>query len=180
MLKKIIIFIITLTLFLGIVAPVGYGQVKSSILTKVEAEKLAREKLNLGDDYKLQYINLHTRDIQQKQFWNLNFEGEDKHTSVTMVADSGEIASFNQWYSQSYGRAVTLLPGQAKKIAIDFIKSLEEERFKETEEITAKVPIIIPYYSYKDEQGSDNYYFMFIRKLKGEFFPNNYFKTNNI
>ena len=38
MIRKVTIFIITLTLFLGVVTPIGHGQTKSSILTKVEAE----------------------------------------------------------------------------------------------------------------------------------------------
>jgi len=145
MLRKVMAVIITFTLFLGILVPVSYGDVKSSILTKVEAEKLAREKLDLGNDYKLQYSNLHTRDIQQKQFWNLEFEGYKSNTSITMSADSGDIISINKWNSTTYGEALNLLQDDAKKIAIDFIKSLESERFKETEEVTVKAPTIIPY-----------------------------------
>ncbi len=178
MLRKIIVFFITLVLFVGIVPPMGHGQAKSSILTKVEAEKLAKEKLNLEKDYKLKYSNLHTRDRQQKQFWNLDFEGEDKHSSIVMRADSGEIISVNHWDKQSHGRVVNLLSEEAKEIAIDYIKSLEKEKFKETEEVTIKAPTIIPYHLYKNEQGSDNYYFIFVRKLNGEYFPNNYFKVN--
>jgi len=155
--------------------PVGYGDVKSSILNKVEVEKLAREKLSLDKDYKLQYSNLHTRDIQQRQFWNLDFEGNKKNTSIVMAADSGEIISINQWNSDSYGKAITLLEDEAKKISIDFIKSLETERFKETEEVTVKAPTVIPYDMKINYSDSDNYYFMFVRKINGEFFPNNYF-----
>ncbi len=178
MIRKVTIFIITLTLFLGVVTPIGHGQTKSSILTKVEAEKLARQKLNITKDYKLQHSSLHTRDIQQRQFWNLDFEGENKHASITIAADSGEIISVNQWENESYKDAVTLLKDEAKKIAIDFIKSLEKERFKETEEVTVKAPTVIPYYLYRDEQSSDNYCFMFVRKLKDEFFLNNYFTVS--
>jgi len=155
--------------------PVGYGDVKSSILNKVEVEKLAREKLSLDKDFKLQYSNLHTRDIQQRQFWNLDFEGNKKNTSIVMAADSGEIISINQWNSDSYGKAITLLEDEAKKISIDFIKSLETERFKETEEVTVKAPTVIPYDMKINYSDSDNYYFMFVRKINGEFFPNNYF-----
>jgi len=155
--------------------PVGYGDVKSSILNKVEVEKLAREKLSLDKDFKLQYSNLHTRDIQQRQFWNLDFEGNKKNTSIVMAADSGEIISINQWNSDSYGKAITLLEDEAKKISIDFIKSLETERFKETEEVTVKSPTVIPYDMKINYSDSDNYYFMFVRKINGEFFPNNYF-----
>ena len=178
MLRKIIIATTILTLFLGIMTPIGYGQTESSILTKVQVEKLARERLNIKEDYKLQYSDLYIRDIQQKQFWNLDFEGENKHISVTMAADTGEIISINRWDNKSYGGVVTLLQDEAKKIAIDFIESLEKEKFKETEEVTVKAPTFIPYYLYNDEQGSDNYYFMFVRKLKEEFFPNNYFVVN--
>ena len=178
MLRKIIIATTILTLFLGIMTPIGYGQTESSILTKVQVEKLARERLNIKEDYKLQYSDLYIRDIQQKQFWNLDFEGENKHISVTMAADTGEIISINRWDNKSYGGVVTLLQDEAKKIAIDFIESLEKEKFKETEEVTVKAPTFIPYYLYNDEQGSDNYYFMFVRKLKEEFFPINYFVVN--
>jgi len=175
MLRKIMSVIITFILFIGVMTPVGYGDVKSSILNKVEVEKLAREKLSLDKDFKLQYSNLHTRDIQQRQFWNLDFEGNKKNTSIVMAADSGEIISINQWNSDSYGKAITLLEDEAKKISIDFIKSLETERFKETEEVTVKSPTVIPYDMKINYSDSDNYYFMFVRKINGEFFPNNYF-----
>lgn len=178
MLKRASIFIITLTLFLGIITPMGHGQVRSSILTKVEAEKLARDRLNIGEAYKLEYSNLHTRDIQQRQFWNLEFTGDNKHISLTMAADSGQIISLNQWESEIYRGAVTILRDEAKKVAIDFIKSLEKEKLKETEEVTAKAPTFIPYSLYRDDQSTDNYYFMFVRKLKDEFFPNNYFTVS--
>ena len=178
MLRKIIVVGVILTLFLGAMTPIGHGQAESSILTKTQAEKLAREGLNIKKDYKLQYSDLHTRDIQQRQFWNLSFEEENKYISVTMAADSGEIISVNRWDSEGYEGAVTLLQDEAKKIAIDFIESLEKGRFKETEEVTVESPTFIPYYLYNDEQGSDNYYFMFVRKLKNEFFPNNCFIVN--
>ncbi|NMA03979.1 MAG: hypothetical protein GX925_04655 [Clostridiales bacterium] len=178
MLRKTIITGIILTLFLGIITPIGHGQTKSSILTKLQVEKLARGRLHIKEDYKLQYSDLYTRDIQQKQFWNLSFEKENKSISITMAADTGEIISFNRWDSKDYGGAITLPQEEAKEIAMDFIKSLEKERFKETEEVTVEAPTFIPYHLYNDAQGSDNYYFMFVRKLKGEFFPNNYFVIN--
>jgi len=177
MLRKIMAVVITFILFIGIITPVGYAEVKSSILTKVEIEKLAREKLSLYKDYKLQYSNLYTSDIQQRQFWNLNFEGNKNNTSMVMDAESGVIISINQWYSESYGRAITLLEDDAKKISIDFIKSLETERFKQTEEVTLKSPTIIPFDTKINYTDSDNYHFMFVRKINGEFFPNNYFSV---
>ncbi|QUH20300.1 S-layer homology domain-containing protein [Alkaliphilus sp. B6464] len=176
MLRKIMVVIITFTLFLGVITPVGYGAVKSSILTKAEAEKLAREKLDLGKDYKLQYGNLNTRDIQQRQFWNLAFEGDKKNASVVMAADSGEIISFNQWNGNNEEKAVNLLQDEAKKIAVDFIKSLEAERFNETEEVTVKAPTVIPYDIKINYTDNDSYHFMFVRKINGEFFPSNYFR----
>ena len=178
MIKRTIISVVAMILFLGIITSVGYGQTKSSILTKAQVEKLAKEKLNIGGEYKLQYGNLYTRDIQQRQFWNLDFEGENKYISVIIAADSGGIVSFNQWGNEDHKNAVTLLRDEAKKIAIDFIKSLENEKFKETEEIDVKAPSFITYYLYEGEQNSDNYCFMFIRKLKDEFFPDNYFIVN--
>ncbi|HZJ76984.1 MAG TPA: YcdB/YcdC domain-containing protein, partial [Oscillospiraceae bacterium] len=194
MIKRIVTFIVTLILFLVAIIPLGYGQegfsgyaqenfsgheqAKSSILTKTEAEKLSRQKLNIAKDYKFQYNNLHTRDIQQKQFWNLEFEGENKYISVTLAADSGDIISMNQWGNEDCGNAVILLRDEAKQIAVDFIKSLENKKFKETEEITVKAPTIIPYYLYGEEQSTDNYHFMFVRKLGDEFFPGNYFTVN--
>ena len=178
MFKRMMILVITLALFLGTITPIGYGQAKSSILTKAQVEKLARGRLHIKEDYKLQYSDLYTRDIQQKQFWNLSFEKENSQISDTMEADTGKIISFNSWGNKDYEGVVKLLRDEAKKIATDFIKSLEREKFKETEEVTVEAPTFIPYYLYDMEQGSDNYYFMFVRKLKGEFFPNNYFVVN--
>lgn len=105
---------ITFSLFLGIIAPASYGEVKSSILTNVEAEKLAREKLNLNEEYELQHSNLHTRDIQQKQFWSLEFVEEESSIGITMAADSGEIISINQWDNKNYGKPISLLEEEAK------------------------------------------------------------------
>lgn len=177
MLRKIMAVIITFTLFLGILMPVSHGDVKSSILTKIEAEKLARRKLDLEKDYNLQSSNLYTRDIQQKQFWNLGFKGERGNVSIVMDADSGEIISVNQRNNEEYGKAINLLEDEAKKIAVNFIKSLETERFKETEEVTVKAPTVIPYDIEINYTDSNSYHFMFVRKVNDEFFPSNYFKV---
>lgn len=175
MLKKIMATVIVFTMFCSTLTSASYGLVKSSILTKTEAEKLAKEKLSIENDYKLQYSNLHTRDRQQKQFWNLEFEKPETNISITMAADSGEIISFSQWNRQDYGRAVALIEEEAKKAGIDFIKALEPKRFKETEEVTVKTPTVIPYDSKINYIDNNNYHFMFVRKVNGEFFPNNYF-----
>lgn len=177
MLRKVMAAIITFSLCVGVMIPVSYADVKSSILTKVEAEKLAREKLGFGEEYKLQYSNLNTRDMQERQFWNLELGGEQKHASVVMAADNGEIINVNQWGNDYYGRAVTLIQDEAKKIAVDYIKSLEKNRFNETEEVTVKAPTIIPYDVKINYVDGDSYYFMFVRKINGEFFPNNYFRV---
>ncbi len=167
--------IITFTLFLGIVIPVSYGEVRSSILTKIEAEKLAREKLSLNKDFQLQHGNLNTRDMEQRQYWNLEFKENKRNISVVMSAESGEIISVNQWDRESYGKTVTILEEDANKIGIDFIKSLEPERYKETEAVTVNAPTVIPYDIKTNYVDNNNYYFMFVRKINGEFFPNNYF-----
>ncbi|ABW19502.1 S-layer homology domain-containing protein [Alkaliphilus oremlandii] len=176
MMRRIMAMMIMCSLFLSAFASVGYADVKSSILTKVEIEKLARQRLDLDDSYKLVHSNLHTRDLYKKQFWNLEFEKGTGNISVSMAADTGTIVSFNNWNNDSYGKPVTVLEKDAKKTAVEFIQSLEKEKFKETEEVTVKAPTIIPYGIRRGEDDHSTYSFMFVRKMEGEFFTKNYFR----
>lgn len=122
------ILVITLALFLGTITPIGYGQAKSSILTKAQVEKLARGRLHIKEDYKLQYSDLYTRDIQQKQFWNLSFEKENSQISVTMEADTGKIISFNSWGNKDYEGVVKLLRDEAKKDCYRFYQVIGKRK----------------------------------------------------
>lgn len=176
MMRKIMVMMIVCSLFLSAFASVGYADVTSSILTKMEIEKLARERLDLDDSYKLVHSNLYTRDIYKKQFWNLEFEKNNSNISVSMAADTGTIVSFNNWNGDFYGKPVTVLEKDAKNTAVKFIQSLEKEKFKETEEVTVKAPTIIPYAIRKGDHDPSTYSFMFVRKMEEEFFTKNYFR----
>ncbi|AKL94364.1 S-layer domain containing protein [Clostridium aceticum] len=151
--------------------------VETSVYTKTQIEVLVREKLSINDSMKLNQANLTTRDLQQKKMWNLEFQNEKEGIFVTVGADTGEIMNLHRWGDSTYGKAVTVLPENAKRKAIDFIQSLEPERFKETEEVVAEAPSAIVYSIGRDIYGGENYHFLFLRKLEGEFFPNNYFRV---
>ncbi|AOY76265.1 S-layer homology domain-containing protein [Clostridium formicaceticum] len=167
-----ITILLIITMFQGVVFAA-----ETSIYTKTEMEALLRKKLHIDDDMKLSQVNLFTRDLQRKQMWNLEFEKEKERIFVTAAADTGEIINYHQWKDSNYGKAIAVLPDEARGKAVAFIQSLEAERFKETEEITVEAPSMIVYNMERGFYQGENYHFLFIRKLEEEFFPNNYFRV---
>ena len=175
--KKIIIGIIIFTLVIPLFSVSGFADTKSSIYSKNEIEKIVREKLDLDDELKLEYSNLLTQDLMQKKFWNMEFSGENTSISVTANAETGKITSFYKWIKDDNKRTVNILANTARNNAINFIKSLEPDKFKETEEVTTKTPSVIIYNLERDYIDFNNYHFTFVRKIKDEFFPSNYFRV---
>lgn len=175
--KRFISILIIFSLIIPIGCSMVLAEAVSSIYSKTEIETLVREKLNLDSEMKLEYSNLQTQDPRQKKFWNLEFNSEKTNISVTVNAETGEITNFYRWGQDFHGKPVNILSDVAKSKAIAFIQSLEPDRFKETEEVTTEAPSMIIYDLQRNYYDSDNYHFLFVRKIEKEFFPNNYFKV---
>lgn len=175
--KKVLSILVIITLLMPIVGNVAMADTVSSIYSNTEIEDLVRSRLSIDKTMELSYSNLYTQDLRLKKLWNLEFSNETASIYVNADAESGEIIHYNKWRKDYNQKPMAILEDTAKKNAIDFIRSLEPEKFKETEEVATEGPSMIIYELKRGYYPSDNYYFLFVRKIAGEFFPNNYFKV---
>ena len=174
--RFIIFFIIALLLIPILNTRLVIADSKPSIYSKIEIEEIARKKLGIKEGIELKHSNLHTQDTRQKRVWNLDFADDRLNISVAINAQTGEVINYNKWERTGHDRPVNFLRTEARKNAVDFVKSLEAGRFMETEEVTAKAPSIVAYRLEEIDTDTSNYNFLFVRKIKNEYFPNNYFK----
>ncbi|SNS04210.1 S-layer homology domain-containing protein [Anaerovirgula multivorans] len=175
--KRFISMLIIIILIFSVMNSVALAETTSSIYSNDEIEALVRTKLSIDNEIKLNYSNLYTQDTREKKLWNLEFAGEKANMHVTVDAETGEVINFNSWGNHLYGKPVAILSDAAKENAVKFIQSLEPEKFKETEAVTVEAPSMILFQLKIDYYEPDNYHFLFVRKMKGEYFPNNYFKV---
>lgn len=175
--RRITWTLVIVLLMVTITASMVLAESSSSIYSKIEIEKIVREKLQLENKLDLKYGHLSTQDLRQKRFWYLEFSDDINNIYVTANAESGEIINFHKWGDHSNKKPVTILEQMAKKNAIRLIQSMEPQRFKETEEVTIATPSIGIYDLSRNFADTNNYYFYFMRKIAGEFFPENYFKV---
>ncbi|SDK19120.1 S-layer homology domain-containing protein [Natronincola ferrireducens] len=175
--KRLVSMVLIFTLLFTVFSGITHAVEVSSIYTKTEIEELVRTKLNIDKEINLDYANLFTRDLQEKKFWSLQFQGENERIHVAISADTGEITNYHNWDATNYEGAITIMAEDAKKTAVKFIQTLEPQKYKETEEVTAKAPSFIIYDMARSAYEGDNYHFLFVRKLGEEFFPNNYFRV---
>lgn len=169
-------FIIVI-LIMSIISNTVLAETPSSIYSSNEIEALVRTKLDIGSEIKLNHSNLYTQDSREKKLWNLEFGDEKANMYVTVDAETGEIANYHSWGSEMYGKPVAILPAAAKESAVKFIQSLEPDKFNETEEVTVEAPSMIIYQLRMNYYEPNNYHFLFVRKMKGEYFPNNFFRV---
>ncbi|SET76912.1 S-layer homology domain-containing protein [Natronincola peptidivorans] len=175
--KRVISLVLLSVLMISAFSSIALAEVHSSIYTRSQIEELTRTKLAIEKEMKLENANLHTRDTRRQQLWNLNFSRENEGMYVSITADTGEITSFHRWENDSYGKPFRILPDEAKATAIAFIQSLEAEKYQETEEVTVEAPSMIIFDLLRSNYQDNNYYFMFARKINGEFVPNHYFRV---
>lgn len=151
-----------------------------AFIDEKQAEQTARTALKIDSAYKLLGTYLY-KDWQAPQgyIWNLEFSRDTKEAGenslgVGIDAKTGEVKIFRRTWSDDSKSPVKYSEQQAKSIAEDFIKSLEPEKFAESE-LTAwggqeYRPVL------KDDQPRQ-YSFNYVRKANGAYFLNNGFEV---
>ncbi|WP_425446706.1 YcdB/YcdC domain-containing protein [Dethiothermospora halolimnae] len=139
------------------------------LISKEKAEKIARDFFKLDDKTKLSYSRLYTNWRNNDDYiWRLSFEKKDngKHTSlnVTLDAKSKDILSFNKYYPKDDNKKVKYNKEESLKIAKEFIKEMEPDKFDRVEYVKREVPEIRPL---EEKEKPLAYRFNFIRKENG-------------
>lgn len=153
----------------------------ASIIDESMAEETARSIFNIDSVYKLNWVNLYTdwRD-QDSYIWNLEFGYEEKSGTnylynkigVAIDAKDGGVISFNKSIPYDPNAQVKYNENQALKIAEDFIKSLQPEKFREVERTPWTEPGITPMLMGGEPRVSN---FIYTRKVNGAYFNDNGF-----
>ncbi|WP_416197488.1 MAG: S-layer-like y domain-containing protein [Sporanaerobacter sp.] len=138
----------------------------SNLISSEEAEKSAREVLNIDDEYKMSSINLYSYIKKKNEYaWTISFqkgqgENSDYQYDVSLDAKTGDIISFYFSFPKEDIVKESKSKDQAMKIAEDYIKKMNPEIYNEVE-------------LYKDfeDRSDDNliYYFNYIRKYNGAY-----------
>lgn len=131
------------------------------IISENDAEKKAREYLNIDDSFKLDSINLYQYWKNKGDYiWGLNFskgEGEKEYYSYNVQIDgkTGELTGFHYTYPVDWSKGPAYDREQSLKLAKEYVKKINPSKFNEVE--------------YIEMQGTtgnkeNSYYFHFIRK----------------
>lgn len=147
----------------------------SKYITKAEAEQAARQYITIDSKLKLERANLYPGYHKQNASWNLEWIYSDtenstyKSLSVQIDAVTKEILNFNVYDSTYYQskQEDTIDKDKAKKLAEEFLKKIQPEKFAKTQ-----------YKEYKDQYGyapinDYNYSFNFVRVENGVPCPSN-------
>lgn len=151
----------------------------ADLIDQDKAEETARTTLNISSDFKLNYVSLYNSWRSRDDYiWNLDFGKEEKNggdtryynVSVGVDARTGDIVNFYRSIPYDQNGRVKYTGEQSLKIAADFIKSMQPEKFKEVEQTTWNDPVIRP----MAEEQRETYY-TFTRKTNGIYFMENGF-----
>ncbi|MGF7057458.1 YcdB/YcdC domain-containing protein [Brassicibacter mesophilus] len=147
------------------------------IISESEAEKVARDFLNISKDYKLNSINLYSDWENKDDFiWRMYFVEENKEESasisITIDAKTKEIKSFNKYISHSRDEKAKYDEDEVLQIAKDFIKSIQKEKYSQVEYFDIEQPIYRPM---NNEEKPTQYHFNFVRKINSAYFLENGF-----
>ena len=147
------------------------------ILSKELAEGLIREKLNIEDEFETTYIRFNSDWRNKDEFtWRMNFTKEDKesprHVSASIDAKTGEIKSFYKTNKLDKDEAPQYNKEQSQKLAEEFIKKHQPEKYKQIEHVDWNQYDIVPL---KGEELPRSYSFYFIRKVNDAYVSNSYF-----
>lgn len=147
------------------------------IISKEEAEKTARQLLNISTDYKLDGINLYNDWYNKNDHtWNMYFSNKDNsNISVTIDAKNKELKSFYRYNPYLEKETVKYTKDQLQKKAEDFIKKVQGDKFNIVELVEINEPIVRPLLEGEEPR---QYYFTFTRKVKDAYFPGNGFSLN--
>jgi len=154
----------------------------AGFITQANAEKTARETLKLDKSYKLNSINLYNSwENKDDYIWNLSFSKEEKvsgetryyYATISLNAATGEVMDFYKSIPYEQGAKVKFDRDEALKIASDFIKSIQPEKYKDAEYTDwNETPPVRPL---STEELPRQQYFNFMRKANNAYFPENGF-----
>lgn len=152
----------------------------AEIMDQNKAEELARSIFKIGADFKLNYVSLYNNWSTKEDYnWTMEFGKEEKQSgttqyynySVAIDARSGDVVSFYRSQPYDQNSPVKYTEEQSKKIAADFIKTMNPEKFKEAEQTNWSNPIRP---LAEGEQVRESY-FTFTRKTNNIYFLENGF-----
>lgn len=139
------------------------------IMTKDEAEKIARDILEIDDKYSLSYNRLY-RDSEGSYYWYLNYTKEDGYAyttaSMSINAVNKEIISFNKYEPVPEDAKPKYNEKESLSIAERFIEKMAKDKkgFIELNETSTMV---------RPLEDQKSYSFQFIRKLDNAYVQNN-------
>lgn len=142
------------------------------MLSKEKAEEMAREKLNIGQDLKINYSRLYKDRLNNEDFiWDINFKNEDEENyqsaTVRLDAKTGEIKYFYKSTSFEKDDVAKYDEQQSLKIAEDFIKEYQPDKFDMVERLVLRKPVI--YLNDTEQKLPLTQSFNFVRKVNGAY-----------
>ncbi|WIV11829.1 S-layer homology domain-containing protein [Proteiniborus sp. MB09-C3] len=146
------------------------------IISKEEAEKVARQILQIDDEYKLNNINLYSQWYNKDDFmWSMSFSHkEENHINISVDAKNKDIKSFYKYVPYSEKAVAKYDREELQKKAEEFIKKVQKDKFNSVELIDINEPIVRPL----SEEMPRQQYFTFIRKVGNAYFQGNGFDLN--
>lgn len=146
------------------------------IISKEEAEKTARQILQVSDEYKISNINLYSVWNEKDSFiWNMYFTNKDESSiSISIDAKNKEFISFYKYIPYEEKAEVKYNREQLQKKAEEFIKKVQKDKFNSVELMDISEPIIRPL----SEEMPRQQYFTFTRKVGDAYFQGNGFNLN--
>lgn len=146
------------------------------IISKEDAEKIARQTMQIDSEYKLNNINLYSDWYNKDDFtWNMYFANEeDSSINISIDAKSKELKNFYKYIPYSEKEAAKYDREQLQKKAEDFINKVQKDKFNSVELMEIDEPIYRPLSAERPRQ----YYFTFIRKVGNAYFQGNGFNLN--
>jgi len=146
------------------------------IISKEEAEKTARQLIQISSEYKLSSINLYSAWNDKDSFiWNMYLINKDESSvSVSIDAKNKELLNFYKYLPYSEKEEVKYDREQLQKKAEDFIKKVQKDKSNFVELVDVNEPIVRPL----EEEKPRQQYFTFTRKVGDAYFQGNGFSLN--
>lgn len=151
----------------------------SNFMDENEAEQAVRNALNLNSSYSLDSINLYrVWQTEADYMWSISFvvESTDESSyysaSASIDAKTGEMLNFYKSGPYDPNAIVKYTKEQSLKLAEDYIKSIQSEKFNQAEYTNWDEPIVKPM---ENSEEPRQYYFTFTRKSNNAYFPGNGF-----
>lgn len=118
------------------------------LLSDTEAEKIARDFLEIDESYTLRYNNLSSDYRNKGEFiWHMNFEIEEEdnysYRSISIDAKTGDILSFSKHEKYDEKEVVKYDKDKAFEIAKDYISQMSEEKASLVQYADWNEPIIV-------------------------------------